>query len=258
MACPLQFPAFMPDPSFPRYSVVYLTYNGVARIAARLGEVLDLILADGVNRPLIDNQEVETVVHDNGSSDDTRFILPEFDGRFAARQTTFRRIHTPTNMGFARGFNKAIATARGQFLCLLSDDVVLTGPGLLHALDVAFGDNPGVLVGHRVIDWGAGWNQFGSHPPIAYLDGYFLACTAGTWARLGGFDERYEPHDFEDLDISMKARSIGIPVVADPSLPLAHLGAQTIGQSTARYDNTVRQRARFAEKWGLINQPERP
>jgi len=239
----------MSDPA-PRYSIVYLTFNGSGRIAARLEEVLRF-LCDG-----IDKQEV--IVHDNGSSDDTRFSLPDFDAKFEARQTTFRRIHTPTNMGFPRGFNKAIATARGQFLCLLSDDVVMTGPGLIEELDARFGAQPDALVGQRVIDWEAGWNQFGSNPPIAYLDGYFLACAAETWNRLGGFDERYEPYDFEDLDISMKARSIGIPVVADPSLPLSHLGAQTIGQSNRRYDNTVRQRARFAEKWVLPNVPERP
>jgi GT2 family glycosyltransferase len=243
----------MPEP--PSFSLVFLTYDGEGRIADRLGEVLRFWGPDG-QEP---RKDIQVIVHDNGSSDGTRFVLADWDKEFAKTQVTFLRLHTATNCGFPEGFNRAVELAVGRLLLLISDDVRLVGPELLTKVQGSLEANPKAILGQRMIDWPAGWNQFADLPqPIAYIDGYFFAMTQPTWRLLGGFDTRYSPHDYEDVDLCHTARSRGIAVLVDPGLPLEHGVDKAAPYGNARYDNTVLQRRRFAEKWRLKAVPERP
>lgn len=164
------------------------------------------------------------------------------------------------NMGFGGGFNFLVANALAagaQKLVLISDDVVTFGDWLT-PLDTWFKSVPGDFVmAHRIVGWPAGWNKFGE-TVIPYPEGYFLAMPASTWTKLGGFDTRFHPNDYEDMDLGQNATTQSIPIHSDTSLPIRHLGAGTIGQNPGRYDNTVAMRERFAQKWKLQNLPPRP
>jgi GT2 family glycosyltransferase len=63
-------------------------------------------------------QDLEIIVVDNASSDETREIL-------RSREASWRVIYNPANVGFAAGQNQAIRAARGNWLLCLNPDVVL-------------------------------------------------------------------------------------------------------------------------------------
>jgi len=116
----------------------------------------------------------------------------------------------------------------------------------------------GLIVGQIMVGANAGWNQF-SDITIEYLMGHYLAMAREVWDALDGFDtETFHPNDYEDMDLSHRARQAGFSLIAIPDLPIEHLVAGTIGYNPARYEHTVQMRAAFAEKWGLQNIPIRP
>ena len=65
-----------------------------------------------------DYRDVEVILLDNSSTDETREILHEYESRF-------RLIYKETNTGFARGQNEAIRAARGEWILCLNPDILL-------------------------------------------------------------------------------------------------------------------------------------
>lgn len=230
----------MPNPDF---SICILTYNKPNLLDARLAEL----------EKFLHLHSAEVCILDNGGQ---RGAAQLVISRHIDPRISLRSFRLADNIGFGGGFNHLVSESKGNRLVLLSDDVEVSGD-FLGPLASALNDAPTALVCHRAIDWPAGWNQFGEEV-FPYPEGYFLAMGRSTWILLGGFDPRFHPHDYEDVDMGMKAKEHGVPIIAMPSLPLRHFGAGTIGQNPNRYENTISMRARFAEKWNLQNQPVRP
>jgi len=223
------------------HSLLILNYNRPDLLRDRLLEI---------NKFLANHSDLHTYILDNGGNGDAEQTFRDNHGK---NQTFFR---LKDNIGFGPGFNWLAARADGTFYYLLSDDVRIFGDFII-PIKIVLDANPSALICHLAISYPAGWNQFGTRT-INYPAGYFIACTAGTWKRLGGFDERFAPNDYEDVDLGMKAQQNGIPLYVLRGLPIQHLNASTIGYSPARYNNTVIQRKKFAEKWSLPNIPEVP
>jgi len=162
----------------------------------------------------------------------------------------------PENVGFGPGMNKGVEEARGEIVCLLSDDVQIYGDFTM-AVNSRLQAFPEGIIAAELVDWPAGWNQFGAIPTFSWVQGFFMAMRKETFDKIGGFDERFAPYDMEDVDFSYRAHKLNIPLIKT-ALPIKHLVASTIGYSDERYDHTCRMRALFAEKWNLPNVPERP
>jgi len=113
--------------SSPLVSVSLVTYN-----AARW---LDACLASLFAQT---HPDIEIIVIDNGSTDGTRERL---EAATAGRPAT-RLVLSATNLGYAKGHNRAIAESRGEYVCLLNQDMVLD-PDFLGAALAAF-DAPNV------------------------------------------------------------------------------------------------------------------
>lgn len=228
-------------------SILILSYNRKDLLEQRLKE-LEPITGG--------NDGVEVIAIDNGSTDDTWNYLLEI----LRRQTTpnnFRFVKIEENISFAHGFNSGAQHAFGENYVFLSNDVQVYGDFIDPVMKV-LNNEPDSIVCHQLINWPAGWNQFGAIT-IPYPAGYFIACSAKTWAQLEGFDERFYPTDYEDVDIGMKVMESGkFKLIELPSLPLHHGVAGTVPYGPSRMLNTYEQRERFAKKWGLPNEPERP
>ena len=67
--------------------------------------------------------------------------------------------------------------------------------------------------------------------------------------RLNYFDERYVPHDFEDVDLSTTALSLGMELIPLNNPGLQHIGGQSIGYSPAREAITRTNLKKFGDKW---------
>lgn len=152
------------------------------------------------------------------------------------------------NVGFLRASNAGIKKASGDIVVLISNDVriqedVITR--IMYQLNMTYKS----LVGGRFLDFDTGWNKFGNRI-FPYLEGWLLATWKDNWQELGGFDERYSPNDYEDIDLSTSAVDKGYMLVALPEVEkLHHMAAQSIGYSSEREELTKINRKKFEEKW---------
>jgi len=233
----------------PRFSILLLVYNQPDHLKNRMREITACLGA---------RDDTEVLILDNGS---TVAMVRVEAARIAAEHAgnpLFAMTRLVPNKGFHGGFNHLAKMAHGDILIFLSSDVAVKGDIIGPLTDYyAIPGNEQTIVAHRIVDWKAGWNQFGD-TLVPYPEGYFLAIPRDVWDAFGGFDGIYHPSDFEDVDLGMWADRTGTPLIAMPQLPVVHQGAGTIGQSPDRFEHTVAMRALFASKWGLPNIPERP
>jgi GT2 family glycosyltransferase len=199
-------------------------------------------------------KDFEVIVVNNGSSDQTRSILKWWsdnaDWRFLVK-------HKQKNVGFGPAVNEGTKAARGDYVFIISNDVALKGDFFSDFINfLEREEEQEFLLGGRVIDWAAGWNEFPGEPPIHYVEGWFLAAKTRIWRQIGGFDERFVPYDYEDIDLSYRAQQQGIQL-RQISAPIQHAGAGTIGFNPSRRAITEKHRLMFAEKWNLTWAPVR-
>ena len=97
-----------------------------------------------------DYPDLELLVMDDGSTDDTPSLLDEYASRHPAERFRFSRHE---NMGQARTLNRGYEMARGDVLGYLSDDDLLA-PGAVSRLVAGLADPAVVCVypGYRIID----------------------------------------------------------------------------------------------------------
>jgi GT2 family glycosyltransferase len=161
--------------------------------------------------------------------------------------------HLPENVGFGPANNLGVLSSKADVVILMSNDVVVQGDfveNLLAAVSV----NEKTVCSPRIVDWPAGWNEFPPEPPIPYAEGWLLAMKRSTWGKIGGFDRRYAPCDYEDVDFSFTAVKKGFNL-KQVNVPVQHIGAGTLGYTQERRTITDNHRRLFAEKWGLIWTP---
>lgn len=77
-----------------------------------------------------------------------------------------------------------------------------------------------------------------------------FAVTPATWARLGGFDERYEGYGAEDTDLGRRARSLGIGLHWVGGAHAYHQWHPAGTPPWRHLDDILRNGALFAERWG--------
>jgi glycosyltransferase involved in cell wall biosynthesis len=99
-------------------SICIATFNR----AAFIGETLESIISQATD-------EVEIVIVDGASSDNTEQVVLEFRQRFPA----LRYFRQGMNMGVDRDFNRAVELAAGEYCWLFPDDDLLK-PGAIHTV----------------------------------------------------------------------------------------------------------------------------
>ena len=191
-------------------------------------------------------EDVEFILVDNGSTDHTHVVIAQFQGIMGNRLFVCRN---EENRGFGPGHNQGAGAANGDVLIFLSNDVTPLGDYVTPIVQ-ALEEEPTALVGPEMLRRDTGWNTFNG-TTIAYLAGHCIACKRATWETLGGWDERYVPCDYEDIDLSYTAIQKGVPLV-EVLLPLHHAFGHSAAQlSGGRLAITMRSQAKFKEKWGF-------
>ncbi|WP_337289338.1 glycosyltransferase [Candidatus Methylomirabilis sp.] len=128
----------------PLVSIVIVTYNSVRTIRACLESVFS-----STRSPL------ELIVVDNASTDATRAVLAEYQGRITV-------LVNAENAGFSRGCNQGIRASAGQHVVLLNPDTVVTSGWLERLLSHA---SAGVGAVGPVSDYVAGLQKFHLYLP---------------------------------------------------------------------------------------------
>ncbi|HEY0100934.1 MAG TPA: glycosyltransferase family 2 protein, partial [Pyrinomonadaceae bacterium] len=223
----------------PRTSIVIPVYNK----AGFTFQCLRSLLRE------VDFAETEVIVVNNASTDETAKLLSHF-------QSLVTVVNNEENRGFVDACNQGAAVARGRYLVFLNNDTVVLPGWLKHLLETVEGDASTGAVGSmflyedgRVQEAGAGvWQNgaafhygWGGSPDdrrynfareVDYCSGASLLVRRDLFARLGGFDTRYAPAYYEDVDICFGVRSLGYKVVYQPMSRVIHHEGVTAGRDT--------------------------
>jgi GT2 family glycosyltransferase len=226
--------------------IVIVTYNSESEIGASL----DAALRSGA----------EVVVVDNASTDGT---IAE-----VARRGV-RLIANPSNRGFAAGVNQGFAVLNSTYVMLLNPDAVLESgldalcvacdlPGAGGAGGCLVGDNgkpqtgfmvrqlptPATLIlealllnrvwpnnplnrRYRGLDL-----DYSVRFPVEQPAGAFLMVRRAVWQELSGFDERFFPLWFEDVDFCRRMADRGYHLYYVPEAVAKHTGGHSVPHLT--------------------------
>jgi N-acetylglucosaminyl-diphospho-decaprenol L-rhamnosyltransferase len=256
-----------------RLGVAIVTYNSAETIAACLDSLA--------------NTGAQIVVVDNASQDETLEVV--------GRRPNVRRLANPWNRGFAAAANQAFDLLECEYVLLLNPDAEVRS-GLDRMVEACA--QPGVAaVGGRLEDEAGraqagfmvrrlptpaalaletlGVNAVWRGNPVnrryraADLDpaasgeveqpaGAFLLIRREAWQALGGFDERFEPLWFEDVDFCRRARAAGYRIRYEPAATARHAGGGSLIQvpqqarETYWYGNLLRYAAKHFSHLALL------
>ena len=220
-----------------RLSILIVNFNGLQHLA----ECLDSIAAQC-------NEDMEVVLVDNASQDGSREWL-------RTKHPWVKLVESEANLGFAGGNNLGIPHCQGDWVFLLNNDTVLEPEclrQLLHAMEHDLADaiqclmldyrNPTLVddAGDTFFTTGLPSTKRGMRadsPSLQTVRPIFCACAgAAAWKRsvlehLHCFDERFFLN-YEDSDLSMRARHQGFRIALLPQARIRHKGSATLGRYT--------------------------
>lgn len=188
------------------------------------------------------------------------------------REIAGAKVHVfRSNLGFGGGVNFAARSANGRYLVLLNDDSVVLRGWLETLIETAERRPHCGLVGSRYLHPDGRLQEAGSvvwsdgstsafeaqggpdwefERQVDYCSGGSLLVRGDVWDRLGGFDDRYYPAYFEDIDLALRAKEIGWDTWFQPLSVIRHIRSGSSGRlHRFLYE---RSRARFVERWADV------
>lgn len=166
----------------------------------------------------------EIIFVDNGSTDGTTDWIKSK----MMERPYYRLIQNTENRGYPVACNQGIAIAKGDYIVLLNNDVVVSNEWLKGLIDCIESSNDIAIVGpstnyasgpQMVTDCG-GYDTIlkftafaenyrkalkGCYIPYWRIVGFCMMVRREVLDKIGGFDERFSPGNFEDDDICIRA-----------------------------------------------------
>lgn len=250
-----------------KVSVVLLTHNRCEYTRWCLKGLLETTY-----RPL------EIIFVDNGSTDETISTLREFS--FPSHDVSCTVIENIANVGCSTARNQGAEAADGAFLAFMDNDVVVRTKRWLEGLIEPFEDEavaasspklvfpfPPYLIqfaGAAVSP--AGKVQFmgrgeprtaPEHNRRTDLQCTISACVlmrADSLREAGGFDEAFNPVQYEDIDLSYRLRHSGYRIVHVPEVEMYHFeNVTTSGSPDVRGTyRIIKHGMLFKERWRFM------
>jgi GT2 family glycosyltransferase len=220
-------PMRLPHSANPQISIILVLYNRAELTLQCLRSVAE----QGF-------QDLEIIIVDNASTDETRQLLNRLDG--------VRIIQNNENRNFLLAVNQAAREAHGEYLLLLNNDTQLLPGSLQSAITTIQSARDIGAVGGRLIllDWslqeagsivwsdgsclgyGRGDTPFAPmymfRRDVDYCSAAFLLTPRALWQQLGGFDETFKPAYYEDSDYCARLWEHELRVVYDPNAAVLH------------------------------------
>ncbi|MFZ1937057.1 MAG: glycosyltransferase [Thermoguttaceae bacterium] len=201
---------------FPPASIIIVTYNNLA--------LTQMCLESVFSETEYPNFEVIAV--DNASHDGTAEWLADE----ATRQPRLRVIRNADNRGFSGANNQGLRAARGQFLCLLNNDTVvshgwlstmierlrtLPQTGMIGPVSNMVGNEAKIPVGYTAIAdmprWAADYcRRHDGETAVMKMLGFFcVLLRREVYEKVGEMDEQFGVGFFEDTDYCYRAARAG-------------------------------------------------
>lgn len=248
-------------------SIVTLTHNKLAYTQRCLSSWLQ-----STHRPL------EVVVVDNGSTDGTQAWLVEFATRAAAEGVQVVTVLNDGNVGCSTARNQGWKMTGGSQVLFVDNDVALRSRDGVQQLSARLEKDPGVAVSgpklvypfppHDIQCAGAAVSptgriqfmgrgegredrRFNHEREVQCLISACFLVRRSALVEAGGFDEAYNPVEYEDLDLCYKIRETGQRCVYVPSVEMYHFESVTTA-GTPSLPNTrliISHGLLFKERW---------
>jgi len=247
------------SPTFPLVSIIVLTYNNrkfTEQFLASLQGSTNVIF--------------ELIVVDNNSADGTRELLNNIKKN---NPDIVKIILNNENLGFPKAINQALKIAKGQYVLIANNDIVVTQFWLEKMVKLAEKDKRNGIIGvlsnevsgiqkvevnYITLDQMKIFaddiskrfkGQSIEFPRITFL------CTLlkrELIEKLGALDERFSPGNFEDDDYCIRALLAGYKCLVAKDVFIHHFGSKSFtSEGKNKYlDLLEKNRQKFIEKWG--------
>ncbi|PKA41887.1 glycosyltransferase family 2 protein [Rhizobium sullae] len=206
---------------------------------------------------LVANAEIIFVLDSPEIQDETEHLL---GGLHLLHGLPMKLVVMNRNSGYARACNAGARFARGAILVMLNSDVVPKGPGWLQVLSRPLLENSRLgAIGPKLLfedgslqhaglyfgrDQRGIWlnHHFNKGMPGDYapaqqarevpgVTGACLVTRRAIYERVGGFTEDYVIGDYEDSDLCLKIRRLGLQIAYEPAACLYHFERRSIRRS---------------------------
>lgn len=153
-------------------------------------------------------------------------------------------VNQAKNLGFSGNINSGCNRAKGKYIILLNDDVLLEDISYENSLNI-FQDNVfgvsfaqkeknGVIAGCNKLFWRNGFvqhTQMYSTEVVenGWLEGGSSIIRKDIFDKVGGFDNDFNPFYWEDIDLSYRAKKLGYKTLFNPNSVVVHHHEGTIG-----------------------------
>lgn len=220
-------------------SIIIPCYNQIHYTLSCLASILK-------HPPSVD---YEVIIINDASPGDDYHLLDQVAGLVV--------VHNQQNAGYLESCNTGMKIARGEYICLLNNDVNVL-PASFDALLRTFKRMPSAgLVGSKLIYptgqlqeaggivWndGSAWNvgrlrdinepQFNYLRSVDYCSAASIMVPKRVLETLGGFDPKYKPAYYEDTDLAFRIRSLGLDVFYQPESVIIHYEGISHGKAVS-------------------------
>ncbi|WP_207425223.1 glycosyltransferase family 2 protein [Pedobacter sp. SYSU D00535] len=225
----------------PKVAVVILNWNG----KKFLERFLPFVVASTY-------PNIELIVADNQSNDDSLAFLQ-------AAYPQIKIIQNGSNLGFAEGYNQALAKVDADYFVLLNSDVEVT-PSWIEPVVELMESDPAIAVAQpKLKDWtsrvrfeyaGAAGGyidkygypfcrgrifdtletdegQYDDVVEIFWASGAAFFIKSEHWRRSGGFDADFFAH-MEEIDLCWRLKNMGFKIMYCPKSTVYHVGGGTL------------------------------
>ncbi|MDD5317645.1 MAG: glycosyltransferase [Candidatus ainarchaeum sp.] len=243
----------------PKVSIVTVNWNGECHLRDFFASLEDLDYPES---------RLERIMVDNGSSDGSvKLVRANFPG--------VKVLRMGANAGFAGGCNQGIYAAKGDYVLLLNNDMVVDR-GIVRRMLGAFRKNPAAgAVGAKVYEWNdenpaycesdaisSSWTRVDARTakafnftderpagPVDYAAGCAMMVKREVIRRLGAFDPAYFAY-YEDTDWAARMIRAGYEVAYEPGAMAWHRFMSSSNQVSSDFNARMmaRNRLRFALK----------
>jgi len=220
----------------------------------------------------------ELIVVNNGSTDGTKDYLTGVQDSAPVRVTV---IANAANRGFPAAINQGLEIARGEYLVLLNNDVVVTDAWLEQLIALASAKVDPEERAESVIGLVGPMSNYAAPPQLVEevpyrdleqmpafarqwrdqhrgkwlrvrkLSGFCLLMKRAVHDAIGGLDERFGMGFFDDDDLAERARRAGFSLAVARDLFVHHFGSRTFVGNGVDSEKLLDENARrFADKWG--------
>jgi len=209
----------------------------------------------------------EVILVDDTADEESKRLLELVEGA--------RIVRNERNLGYSASVGRGAQDARGEWLVLCNNDIEVHPGWLVGMLECATAYPDAAIVTPKYLDaegklseaggliwsdgtganYGRGGNPHDFHynytREVDYGSAAALLVRTDFWREIGGYDERFAPMYYEDVDLAFQARQHGYRVMYEPSAVVTHVEGGTAGTdpNASHKRHQEANRSKFVDKW---------